>query len=86
VVVLGDGDFLSNTYLGNGGNLDLGMNVINWLAEDDSLIAIHVKAAPDRTLHLSDPALATLGGSFLLALPAILLGGGWIIWFRRRRR
>ena len=32
IVVIGDGDFLSNTYLGNGGNLKLGLNIVNWLS------------------------------------------------------
>ena len=37
VVVVGNGHFLSNQFLGNGGNLDLGVNLINWLAGDDAL-------------------------------------------------
>ncbi|MCG6886142.1 MAG: GldG family protein, partial [Proteobacteria bacterium] len=40
VVVLGDGDFLSNTYLGNQGNQDLGYNILNWLSNDDAFISI----------------------------------------------
>lgn len=86
VVVVGDGDFLSNTYLGNGGNLDLGLNMLNWLAQDDGLIAIHAHSAPDRTLVLSNPARLLIGGGFLLLLPAALLGSGGWIWWRRRRR
>lgn len=54
VVVIGDGDFLANTHLGNGGNLDLGMNIINWLTSDDSFIAIPAKTAQDLTLELSE--------------------------------
>ena len=38
VVVVGNANFLSNTFLANGGNLDLGINMVNWLAGDDSLI------------------------------------------------
>ena len=30
-VILGDGDFLSNTYFANQGNLNLGLNIVNWL-------------------------------------------------------
>ena len=30
-VVIGDGDFLSNRFLGNGGNRELGQRVFNWL-------------------------------------------------------
>ena len=86
VVVIGDGDFLSNTYLGNGGNLQLGLNIMNWLTLDDTLIVLRPKAAPDIHLDLSDGALALIAAIFLLVLPATLLVSGWLIWFRRRRR
>ncbi|MCW9030887.1 MAG: GldG family protein, partial [Gammaproteobacteria bacterium] len=45
IVVLGDGDFLSNTYLGNQGNLNLGHNIINWVSNDDDFIAIPSSSA-----------------------------------------
>src|SRR5690606_12367829 len=31
IVVVGSGHFLANSYLGNGNNLDFGINMINWL-------------------------------------------------------
>jgi ABC-type uncharacterized transport system involved in gliding motility auxiliary subunit len=86
VVILGDGDFLANAFLGNGGNLDLGMNVVNWLASDDVLVAIPAKTAPDLQLSLSAPVLYGIGTGFLLVLPAVLIGTGLVIWYRRRRR
>ncbi|MDP1708957.1 MAG: GldG family protein [Gammaproteobacteria bacterium] len=86
IVVIGDGDFLSNTYLGNGGNLDLGLRLINWLAEDDSLITIRATTAPDTTLHLSPTASLLIGIGLLFIVPLILLASGLLIWLRRRRR
>jgi ABC-type uncharacterized transport system involved in gliding motility auxiliary subunit len=86
VVVIGDGDFLSNAYLGNGGNLDLGLNIINWLSEDDNLLTIRAKSAPDLSLQLSRVELMSIAGSFLLMIPVALLGGGGILWLRRQRR
>ncbi|MDG4555453.1 MAG: Gldg family protein [Candidatus Competibacter sp.] len=85
IVVVGDGDFLSNTYLGNGGNLQLGLNIVNWLTLDDTLIVLRPKAAPDIHLNLSDGALALIAAVFLLVVPATLLTSGWLIQFRRRR-
>lgn len=85
VVVIGDGDFLSNAYLGNGGNLDLGLNIVNWLSRDEALIDIHPRPAPDVNLALSDTALAIIGGGFLLVLPAVFFASGWLIRWRRRR-
>lgn len=86
VVVIGDGDFVSNSFLGNGGNLDLGLNLINWLASDDALIAIPARIAPDRNLALSEVQAAVIGLGFLAGMPLLLLGSGLVIWLRRRKR
>ena len=86
MVVLGDGDFLSNAFLGNGGNLDLGLNLINWLSSDDELIAIPARTSPDTQLVLSEVAVATIGLAFLAVLPLGLAAAGFVIWYRRRRR
>jgi ABC-type uncharacterized transport system involved in gliding motility auxiliary subunit len=86
IIVVGDGDFLSNAFLGNGGNLDLGVSMLNWLSNDDDFIAIQAKAAPDQTLTLSATAQTVIAAGFLIALPLGLLGSGLFIWLRRRKR
>jgi ABC-type uncharacterized transport system involved in gliding motility auxiliary subunit len=86
VIVVGDGDFLSNAYLGNGGNLDLGLNMVHWLSNDDSFIAIRAKSGPDQTLTLSTTAQALIGAGFLFGVPLFLLSSGFFIWIRRRKR
>jgi ABC-type uncharacterized transport system involved in gliding motility auxiliary subunit len=85
VIVIGDGDFISNAYLGNAGNLDLGLNIVNWLSRDDALIDIPAKTSTDRSLTLSATAQAMIGFGFLLILPLGLLAAGFTIWWRRRR-
>lgn len=86
IVVLGDGDFLSNTYLGNQGNQDLGYNILNWLSHDDQFIAIPVTVAPDKELTLSKNMWAIVGLLFLVVLPVLLLASGIIIWLKRRKK
>jgi len=86
IVVSGDADFLSNQYLGNGSNLALGLNMINWLSHDDNLIAISPKTAVDTQLQLSPNSQLLIASLFLLVLPALLLGSGIRIWLVRRKR
>jgi ABC-type uncharacterized transport system involved in gliding motility auxiliary subunit len=86
VAVIGDGDFLSNSYLGNGGNLELGMNLVNWLGSDDAYINVPLRTAPDVNLTLSRTAQIGIVLGFLVVLPLGLLVSGVVIWWRRRGR
>jgi ABC-type uncharacterized transport system involved in gliding motility auxiliary subunit len=86
VIVVGDGDFLSNSFLGNGGNLDLGMNLVNWVIRDDAYINIPARSAPDVSLDLSHTAQLVIAVGFLFVLPLALVGGGVAVWWRRRKR
>jgi ABC-type uncharacterized transport system involved in gliding motility auxiliary subunit len=85
VIIIGDGDFLSNAYLGGGSNLDLALNVFNWLAGDDALIDIPARSAPDLAFELSRTTAVLIRFGVMFALPALLLGTGFFIWRRRRR-
>ena len=86
VVVLGDGDFLSNSFLGNGGNREYGQRVFDWLLGDDAQVQVPDRTAPDRELKLSQGTLALLAVGLLVALPLGLAACGWLLWWRRRRR
>ncbi len=86
VVVVGSGHFLANAYLGNGGNLDFGINLINWLAGDEALITIQPRATLDNQLILSETALTVIVVFFLIVLPVIFLLSGFFIRWRRLRR
>lgn len=85
VIVIGDGDFLSNTYLGNAGNLDLGLNLVNWLSRDENFIDIPARTANDLKLELSPFSAGLIGLGFLFIIPLSLLGIGVFIWWRRRQ-
>jgi ABC-type uncharacterized transport system involved in gliding motility auxiliary subunit len=85
VAMIGDGDFLSNTFLGNGGNRALGERVFDWLLGDDALVNLPPRGAPDRAMQLSQGQLNAVTFGFLLALPlGLLVLGGLIAWRRRR--
>jgi len=86
IAVIGDSDFISNTYLGNGSNLDLSLALVNWLVGDDELISIPVKTTVDGELKLTKIQSAIIGFGFLIILPLILFLIGFIIWRKRRQR
>jgi ABC-type uncharacterized transport system involved in gliding motility auxiliary subunit len=86
VIVIGDSDFLSNAYLGNGGNVELGLNLFNWLNHDDQFITVTARTASDVNLELGKTAQIIIGFGFLFGIPLVLLGAGAAIWWRRRNR
>jgi ABC-type uncharacterized transport system involved in gliding motility auxiliary subunit len=85
VVITGTGQFLSNQYVGLLGNLDLGVNMVNWLAGDEALITVQPRARSDLSLELSRAGLALIGIGFLVVLPLVFLVAGGVIWWRRRQ-
>ena len=85
IVVVGNGAFLSNSFAGNGGNVDLGMNMVNWLAGEEHLITQKLRPAKDSKLELSAMQLRLISIGFLLGLPLLLAGGGIYIWRKRRK-
>ncbi len=86
VAVIGDGDFLANSFLGNGANQDLGSRLLNWLSNDDSMIKIPPRAAPDTKLEITPMLSLMIGAGFLLIIPGLLLGSGFAIWWKRRKQ
>ena len=90
VVVFGNANFLSNTFITNGGNLDLGVNVINWLTGDDNLITIQPMVQKDINMTIPSTGMGALvalviGYGFQIILPALFLILGFVIWFKRRK-
>lgn len=85
IIVVGSGSFLANAYSGNGGNLDLGINMVNWLANEEKLITLQPRAVKDGAINLSRAQLTLIGGGLLFALPLLLVLAGGLLWWRRRR-
>ena len=84
IVIIGDGDFLSNQYLENSANLDLGLNIINWLVKDEHLLNIPSHQRADAALNLSENHIKILSFSFLFALPLGFIALGLFFWWRQR--
>ncbi|WP_019897568.1 GldG family protein [Methylotenera mobilis] len=90
VVVMGNANFLSNTFITNGGNLDLGVNIVNWLAGDDNLITIQPMPLKDINVSIPDTDQGrlvawTVFHSFQYFIPLGFMIAGLYFWWKRRR-
>jgi len=84
LVVVGDSDFAANYAVGIQGNRDLFLNIVNWLAQQEGLIAIRPTQASDRRITLTASQQTGLFWFSLLFIPAGVLGAGIYTWSRRR--
>lgn len=90
VVVIGNGNFLSNTFITNGGNLDLGLNIVNWLAGDDKLITIQPMPLKDINVTIPDTDAGrivawTVFHAFQYFIPLGMMIAGFFFWWKRRK-
>jgi ABC-type uncharacterized transport system involved in gliding motility auxiliary subunit len=86
MVIIGDSDFLSDAYIGAGANLNLGLNIFNWLIGDDDLISVETPPNTDTKLELNNQQMAIIGFGFFLIIPLALLVIGFRIWYLRRNK
>lgn len=84
IAVVGDGDFIANTFVDNLGNREFGSRLVEWLARDDTLIDIHPDALADATLDLAMWQRLVVFMVFGVGLPVSLLANGALYWWRRR--
>ena len=90
IIVMGNANFLSNTYITTFGNLDFGVNMINWLSGDDSLITIQPMPLKDINVTIPSDDKSRLvawmifhGFQYFIPL-AFFIAGFWLWWKRRK--
>lgn len=85
VLVVGDGDFLSNAQIGAQGNLALGLKLLRWLSGEEGFLALPSNPDPGEGLELTSSRRWLLGLSSLVLLPAFFLTAGLSVrWVRSR--
>ncbi len=84
LVVVGDSDFASNAILGVQGNKDLFLNTINWLAQQENMIAIRAKEPDDRRITMTQGQQQSLFYLTVFVVPGLILLAGVQTWWRRR--
>jgi ABC-type uncharacterized transport system involved in gliding motility auxiliary subunit len=86
MVLIGDSDFASNATADIPGNGVLFLNAVNWLAEEEQLIAIGPKDAGGQPPSFTETTNAVIGLSSICGVPVIILGLGIAVWIVRRLR
>ncbi len=84
LVLIGDSDFATNELVENVGNGTLFLNAINWLAEEESMIAIGPKGSQPRSVFLSQVQASSIFFVSVILVPLALIGAGVVVWWRRR--
>ncbi|MDL1956743.1 MAG: GldG family protein [Candidatus Desulfofervidus auxilii] len=85
IAVIGDADFLSNSYFQASGNGDFGLNLISWLTEEENLIAIPPKEIKSTPLVLSHSQGKVIFYLPVVVWPLLMLIVGIVVYFRRRK-
>jgi ABC-type uncharacterized transport system involved in gliding motility auxiliary subunit len=84
-VVAGNARFATNGFLNLSGNGDLLTSSINWLAEDEDLIAIRPKEAASSPLLLTAGQQRVVFWMPVVLVPGVIAAFGLTVWRRRRR-
>ncbi len=84
LAVFGDSDFASNAAVGIQGNRDLLLNAVNWLAQQENLIAIRPREPEDRRITLTADQQTRIYWLSLAIVPGGILALGFLTWWNRR--
>jgi ABC-type uncharacterized transport system involved in gliding motility auxiliary subunit len=84
VVIVGDSDFASNRALGIQGNREIFLNMANWLAQQENLIAIRPKRPEERPLSMTADQQRMVFYFTLFIVPALLFANGVRVWWKKR--
>jgi ABC-type uncharacterized transport system involved in gliding motility auxiliary subunit len=84
LAVFGDSDFAANLGINIQGNADLFLNTVNWLVQQENLIAIRPKQPDDRRVTLTAEQQQWVSWFSVLLLPGAVIAAGVYTWWRRR--
>jgi ABC-type uncharacterized transport system involved in gliding motility auxiliary subunit len=86
LVVFGDTDFLTNTYIQQGGNSFLFENAANWLVDDVVSIELSARESIPRQVTITQSQLSLLQMTSVCFAPGLLAAVGIAVWYSRRKR
>jgi len=84
LVVVGDSDFAANNAVGIQGNRDIFLNMANWLAQQEDLIAIRPRDPESRPITMTADQGRMVFWFTMLLVPALLFANAVRVHWRRR--
>jgi len=83
LIVFSDADFLSNVYVNQYSNAQMGLNLVNWLAELDYKIFVSAKEIKVERLNLTSKQIRQVI-VILILLPFLFVIVGLVVWLRTK--
>lgn len=83
LIVFTDVDFISNAFINQYSNANLGLNLINWLSEEDYQIFINKKSVEVERLDLTSRQRRMIV-LFLIMVPLFIAARGVFVWLKMR--
>ncbi len=83
IIVFTDANFLSNAFIAQYSNAEMGLNVINWLSELDYRVFIDQKEIKVERLELTSKQKRTVA-VILFVMPILIATGGIITWLKQK--
>ena len=83
-VVIGDGDFASNSFLPYMSNSDLLVAAVRWLAREERGTAVRTRIPVPPMILLTGTQSRWLFALIVILLPLTVIGIGGVVWWRRR--
>jgi ABC-type uncharacterized transport system involved in gliding motility auxiliary subunit len=84
ILAVGDSDFAANTAIGLPGNRDFFVNSLNWLSQQENLIAVRPRQPEDRRLTMTAEAQNRIMILTLFIIPGLVFATGIYTWWKRR--
>jgi len=83
LIVFTDADFLTNVYINQYSNAQMGLNIVNWLAELDYKVFLSSKTIQVQRLDLTSRQKRQVA-VVLFLLPFFFLVAGMVVWLRSK--
>jgi len=84
LVVLGSSNLVTNHFFTREGNGDFFLNCVNWLAEQEGMIAIRPRSPQDRRIQMTEAQARGLFWLVVVVMPLAALAAGVVVHLRRR--